>query len=134
LSIKLAEHCVEAVTDAHYETGRGWCYRFIRQNIEALYGHKYTKYDDDTAKKAAARWQRSRYALPDGQTAQIGDICFWTHAHGPNGHVAIRVKGNRYCENSIVHDNGTSGGKGFRGLDEMGKPDLIIRLPEPNQA
>jgi hypothetical protein len=46
---------------------------------------------------------------------------------GGNGHVAIRILGNKVAENSSVHWDGRDA-RGVRTLKEFGNFDMIVRL------
>jgi len=126
----LAAKALQALTESGYEDKPGMCQKFQRQVVAAVYGNRFERYRTGTAHGSALRWRKSQYALPGGTWGQVGDIYYWYEDSGqPNGHTAIRILGNRVAENSVVHGDANSGGRGTRKLGQIQKPDLIIRLP-----
>lgn len=120
-----------ALSDSQVESLPGFCQRFVREVVQKLYGHKFDKWlAKPTARLAAAAWMRSPYAVDPSHGSVPGDILFFTKGHDENGHVVIRIEGNLVAENSRVH-RGPHGAKGVRRMDEIGTPDLIVRLPPP---
>lgn len=125
----LATQAEEALTDDDFEREPGYCQRFVRQVRQAVYGHQYDQYDASSAKESAALWRHSSLAVDPEQGSQVGDILYFEHGHGPNGHVVIRIPGNLVAENSIAHNTPHHRGKGTRKLWQLGTPSLIVRLP-----
>jgi hypothetical protein len=129
VSITLDQQALVALHDPAFEKMPGYCQRFVRQCIEALYGDDYERFEASSALRAAKRWRQSDFAHDPRNGSQIGDILYYEHGHGPFGHVAIRVPGNQVAENSVVHRSRKNGGKGTRTLEAVGEPSLIVRLP-----
>ncbi len=127
----LAETALKALTDDNFETEPGMCQRFVRQVIFAVHGPEFENYRANNAHNTAKIWRRSRYVVAPENGSQIGDILYWyATPRQPDGHVAIRVAGNRFAENSVVHRGKKNGAKGTRPLHAKKSPDLLIRLPE----
>jgi hypothetical protein len=120
----------EALTNDDYETDPGYCQRFVRQVVHAVYGSRYEQYRGQDAKDSARLWRHSQLCVNPKNGSVPGDILYFEHRHGPHGHVVIRIHGNKVAENSVVHSNGRHGGKGTRELWQLGTPSLIVRLPK----
>jgi hypothetical protein len=118
-----------AVTAPGYATEPGQCQHFIREVIEAEYGLDYEEYRAGSAKEAGKLWKKSPYAVDPKEGSIIGDILYKVNCAGKFGHVGIRIPGNRVAENSSAHVQ-EGDARGFRSLEEFGKYDLIVRLPE----
>lgn len=113
----------------------GYCQRWARQCVQAVYGDRFNAWFKPTAKETAKaflqRVPKGARVISTGSVAQseLGDLLFATVGHGGFGHVGIRVAGNRVAENSVIH-RGAHGAIGFRPLSEF-EFDVIVRLPEP---
>lgn len=112
------------------EKEAGQCKRWVRQVCEgAGVPVAYRPPTVIDAKDCAAWYREEREDVCVDNGSVPGDILFWEHGHGPHGHVAIRIPGNRVAENSTAHaPDGKPDGRGTRPLDELGPPSLIVRL------
>lgn len=137
----LAANAVKAVTaTSGYEKKSGWCQKFTRQNIQAVYGNRFNQYFGDSAAETMENFRKSPYAVKVqpgvlGGGSVVGDILYkGTKTSGKYGHVGIRVAGNKVAENSSSHINeaGDRDARGFRSLQAYGNFELIVRLPDPN--
>ena len=84
-----------------------------------------------SARQAFAEYEELGLAMPVGTVAQIGDILYWVRdGDGKHGHVAIKVRVDRYNENSTVHCGpGDKDARGWRYLS--GHPGYrVVRLWE----
>lgn len=128
----LSKAARQAPENNKIERRKSYCYRAFRQLRQAVYGSQFDQYDDDserpTAKKAERRWADSPYVVDQDKGTLPGDVFFFGD-HGPDGHVGIRVPGNLLFDNSESSVGRVVGAKGFRRLQDMGKPTLVIRLP-----
>lgn len=125
----LEEAAVKAVTADGFETLPHYCQRWTRQVVETVYGKRF----EDVIHKANAisaglALRSAGYSIPLQNGSVPGDLLFKLHGSGGDGHVGIRVLGNKVAENSSVHWDGHDA-RGFRSLKEFGHFDLIIRLP-----
>lgn len=112
-----------------FPTAPRLCQRFVRMVIQAAYGRRYDRYHGATAEQSRHLWSASPYAVDPSRGSVIGDILYKRGTpSNPAGHVGIRIAGNRVAENSTVH-GGDGDARGTRSLDEFGKVDLIVRLP-----
>ena len=126
----LAAVAKQALTAVGFVSERGMCQKFVRQVIQAARGRKYDQFHGASAEQSRKLWQASPFAVVPERGSVIGDILYKrAHDGQPYGHVGIRIAGNRVAENSTVH-NGAFGGRGIRLLENFGKPDLIVRLPQ----
>lgn len=120
--------------------GSGKCQMWMRYTVQALDGPKWDSWLwQRSAKLAGEAFWNKRATLPDGAVVlkssraadtQVGDLLYRTESGGKDGHVCIRVSGNRVAENSSVH-SGPNGAIGFRPLGAV-TFDTIVRLPDPN--
>lgn len=132
MSRALELRAITAIDDPDFETEPGYCQRFVRQCIQSVYGSRFDKYHDESADASLKLWKKSPYAVDPSRGSVPGDILYFRERPGrKNGHVVIRVTGNKAAENSTVHSDPVNGGKGYRPLSKLGKPDLIVRLPNP---
>jgi hypothetical protein len=108
------------------------CQKWARQQYESVYGDIFHADNPLTAHLAALEWCKTRYCHAGGNWGQIGDLLYWTGTPSqPEGHVVIRIKGNRIAENSVVHFLWDGDGRGTRLIKNLPrKPDVIVRLPK----
>src|SRR6476660_5629063 len=133
-NLKLAHKASEALTaKSGFEKQSGYCCRFVRQVIQAVYGNKYDKYFKASAYETMLAFKDSPYAvkLTKGELgggSVIGDILFkGNKTSGKFGHVGIRVAGNKIAENSSAHFNEKEGdhdARGTRSLQAWGDFEL----------
>ena len=110
--------------------GRSHCQMFVRSAVQVLHGHKYDQYHKRTAHLSALAWKKSPFWRKFRNDSVPGDIVYWYGTkRNPAGHCAIRLPGNKYAENSVVHWPGSLWGKGLRLVYRVRPPDLIVRLP-----
>lgn len=122
---------IAAVEDDAFETKPSYCQRFVRQVIQSEYGGRFDKFHKDTADASMKAWAKSPYAVHPDRGSVPGDILYWRETPSRrHGHVGVRVTGNKIAENSYVHQGNQNGAKGYRPLSALGKPDLIVRIPE----
>jgi hypothetical protein len=108
------------------------CQQWARQVYELVYGQEFEKYRRENARLTALAWRASPYNVPLERGSVIGDLLYKTHGSGGDGHVGIRINGNRVAENSSLHfDDDDDDARGIRTLREFGHFDVIIRLPFP---
>lgn len=132
MSQALQEQVTRALTAQGFTTERGKCQKFVRQNIQKVYGGFFDDFHKGSAKESARAWSQSKWYLVGSHPSIPGDILYYTSAdHGEYGHVAVRVLGNQVAENSTYHFERTGDGRGKRPLLALGTPSLIVRLPEP---
>jgi hypothetical protein len=107
----------------------GHCAGHVRENLWRFRGHAGEPPAGLDA-KGQGQWLLSHgWQRIEGHKAQIGDICYWPK-RGLHGHVAVRVPGNRYGENSVRHDpTGEGDGRGFVDMADMPVPTYAVRLP-----
>jgi len=111
---------------------RYWCSRFCRRVARRVYGLRYDHLFGPSARETAARLKAAGLLL-DHQTGSIpGDLLFKLDTKsGKDGHVGIRVEGNKVAENSSTKKGRINGALGFRTLEEFGKVSAVGRLPQP---
>lgn len=134
-NLALASAAAERIVQRRGSTTPGYCQRWVRQCVQAVYGGRYDAMWRASARTTALAWQAARRAgtLPPGvvvldspydRDTRVGDLLY--RLKPPFGHVSIRVLGNKAAENSTAH-----GAKalGFRPLAAVAF-DVIVRLPE----
>lgn len=127
---KLAAMAVKALTAKGFESTPGYCQRFFRQVRQAVHAHNYDAYDGATAEQSRKLWLGTPFAVAPEHGSVIGDVLYKKATpNQPDGHVGIRIAGNKVAENSTVH-SGKFGGRGVRSLEDFGHYDLIVRIPE----
>lgn len=125
----LAATAVSAVTDPAFERRGSYCQRFLRQVIQKAHGARYDAFHKGTAEASRKAWIRAGYAVPVKNGSVVGDILYKRATNAvPEGHVGIRVSGNRVAENSTTGIGRVQGAKGFRTLEEFGEVQTIVRL------
>lgn len=130
---QLANAAAKALTNNAFVLRRGMCQKFARQVIQSVYGDKYDAYHKASANLSHDAWKRSKFAVDPSRGSVVGDLLYWDgDAAQPDGHVAIRIAGNRVAENSVIH-YGPNGGKSTRAMSRLREPDLIVRLPRPTK-
>jgi hypothetical protein len=120
-----------ALTAPHYVTLPHCCQMWVREVLEHVYKLKYDDYMKPTAALSALAFKNSPFAVPLKNGSAVGDILYRIHGSGGDGHVGIRIDGNRVAENSSVHWGDDEDARGIRTLKEFGNFDLIVRLPSP---
>lgn len=121
---RFALHCLTAVG---YVKKPHRCEQFVREVAQAHFVQQYSEFWSDTARNTGLRFKNSEYAVPLEQGSVPGDLLFKLNGSGGDGHVGIRIEGNRVAENSSVHWNGTDA-RGTRSMKEFGHFDVIVRL------
>jgi hypothetical protein len=130
LSKELETIARQAVYDDDFNSGRSHCQMWVRQCIQRVYGARFDAFHRGNAIQSEAAWKQSKYWLVGSHPTVPGDILYYTSPeHGVNGHVVIRIAGNRVAENSLLHYDQTGDGRGTRPLSAVGKPTLVVRLP-----
>jgi hypothetical protein len=96
-----------------------------------VYGDIFHGDNPATATDAAWFWSQTKYAHGGGGWGAIGDLLYWFgNPSQPEGHVVIRIPGNKIAENSVVHFLWDGDGRGTRAIKNLPRtPDLIVRLP-----
>ena len=134
---KLAAKAAEALTEPGFESRAGYCQRFVRQLVQAVYGAKYDKHFAASAAETMENFRKAglavKYdaALPGGGS-ELGDLLYkGTRTSGKFGHVAVRVAGNKAAENSSSHvSEKDREARGTRSLAAYGAWEYSVRLPE----
>lgn len=130
---KLSDAATRAVTVKGYETQPHLCERFVRQVCQKVYGSEFdAQWKASAAATGQAFQEDGQFVVPLTAGSVPGDLLFKLQGSGGDGHVGIRVLGNRVAENSSVHWNSQAphpDARGFRSLKEFGHYDLIVRLP-----
>lgn len=130
-NLKLAAKAELALRDNSFTRVDGRCQQFVRQVIQSTHGAKYDGYHKATAELSRQAWAKSPYAVAPSRGSVVGDILYKKGTPGqPAGHVGIRVPGNRVAENASVSRGRVSGAKGYRSLEDFGRVELIVRLPD----
>ena len=132
---KLADVALKRATEGKGERKPGYCQRWARQCVQAALGSRYDAWWRGEADETAAAFLTN--PPPGAQVirsrsvskTRLGDLLYCTTGHGGQGHVGIRVLGNRVAENSVRKSGRTHGAIGFCPLGEFGF-DVIVRLPQ----
>ncbi len=103
------------------------CQEWVRLCAEQEFGTKFDDEFDETALLSARNFKGTKYEVPLENGSQPGDLLYKMTGSGGNGHVAIRILGNKVAENSSVHWDGRDA-RGVRTLKEFGNFDMIVRL------
>lgn len=128
---KLNDAAIRAVTATGYATQPHLCERWVREVCQHVYGNAFDEFWQASARATALAFlDDERYVVPLTAGSLPGDLLFKTTGSGGDGHVSIRVAGNRVAENSSCHwrDSGQDA-RGFRTLVDFGHFDVIVRLP-----
>jgi hypothetical protein len=126
----LAAAAEKAIYDKGVTGVRGMCQKFFRQVVQKKYGNKYDGYHKGTAEASRRAWAQSAFAVDPARGSVVGDILYKKGTAGqPEGHVGVRVPGNRVAENATTSQGRKQGAKGYRSLESFGRVDLIVRLP-----
>ena len=127
----LAAAAVSAVTNPAFERRGGYCQRVVRQVVQGAHGNRYDRFHKATAEASRKAWIAGGYAVSPQNGSVIGDILYKAATRDvPEGHVGIRVAGNRVAENSTTSLGRLQGAKGFRTLEEFGSVKTIVRLKD----
>ena len=125
----LAATATSAITNPAFERRGGYCQRFVRQVVQRAHGSRYDRFHKSTAEASRKAWIAGGYAVNPKNGSVIGDILYKAATREvPEGHVGIRVAGNRVAENSTTSLGRVQGAKGFRTLEEFGAVKTIVRL------
>lgn len=125
---KLNDAAIAAVTaKTGYEKKPHYCQRWVRQVVQSVCGATYDHLFKASAVETGKAMKAAGLSVPLTRGCVPGDLLYKLTGSGGDGHVGIRVEGNRVAENSSVHWNGKDA-RGFRSLKEFGNFDLIIRL------
>jgi hypothetical protein len=144
----LADAATAAVTDNHLTNDMpkdpgvkapGMCSAFVRRVVRKVYGSKFDHLFGKSARVSGKNFQSTSFARPYGGPAslQVGDLLFKLDGSKGFGHVGIFVGPQGVAENSSTKVGRVSGAKGYRSVQDFGKPDkidLIVRLPDPHGA
>lgn len=128
---RLARRAKKVVESTGTDSRKAMCQKAIRESIQQEYGGRYNKYHAGNAITSMRRWKDSPYAVAPAHGSVVGDILYQGKSAGdPRGHVGIRVPGNMVAENGSRSSGRVRGGYGFVSLEDFGRVDLIVRLPE----
>lgn len=146
----IATHAENAVYKGNFETDKGFCMRFMRQNDESVEGTKYEALwrgdgseRDATAARAGHRFLKAGLGFLASDLGahgglQPGDMPVKTQV-APNrwgdfsGHIgALCMDMKRIAENSSTSIGRVRGALGFRTLAQWGAFNIVIRLPDPS--
>jgi hypothetical protein len=106
------------------------CQQWVREVVQHVYGNRFDRYFYRVnAIGSGLAFKNSPYCVPLENGSVPGDILYKLSGSGGDGHVGIRILGNKVAENSSVHWDGQDA-RGIRTLREFGNFDLIVRLPE----
>lgn len=104
------------------------CQEWVRQVCQAATGDLFDDFWGESALITAQNFESDdTLTVPLVQGSQPGDLLYKMHGSGGDGHVGIRILGNRVAENSSVHWTGRDA-RGIRPLVAFGNFDLIVRL------
>lgn len=132
-NITLATTARNALGDPDFEDADGYCQRFVRQCLEAVYGDKYADYMKSSAKLAAQAFLSNGLGTQNFRVLEVGDILYKTKGSGGFGHVGIYLgDGKGVAENSSTPIGRVQGAKGIRTLRQFGGYQVMVRLPDPN--
>lgn len=132
---KLADVALARMKSGMGEREPGYCQRWVRQCCQFIYGGKYNRWWQASAKDTATQFLNHP---PEGvivlktnrvSKTRLGDLLYCTEGHGGFGHVGIRIPGNRVAENSVRKADRTHGAIGTCPLADFGF-DVVVRLPE----
>lgn len=125
----LSAAAISGLTNPAFEKKPGMCQRFVRQAIQRAHGNRFDRFHLGTAELSRRAWINGGYSVEPKNGSVIGDILYKKATSGqPEGHVGIRISGNRVAENSTRSAGRISGGKGIVSLAEFGHVDTIVRL------
>jgi hypothetical protein len=125
LQAELATH------EAGFETEAGMCLRFVRQVAQSAFGEAAWPVPRGSDAKDALEWFTARGALlGKSNLGTPGCLLFWVGpGHGKHGHVAIRIPGNRFAENSSLHiGRGDADARGVRQMIKRNRPTHVVRF------
>jgi hypothetical protein len=121
-----------ALTAPHFTSIPHECQIWTREVYEFVYAEQFEKYRRSSARQTALAFKESPFYVPFPNGSTIGDLLYKTVGSGGDGHVGIRINGNRVAENSSVHvEDDAPDARGIRTLKEFGNFDVIVRLPPP---
>jgi len=132
----IAQAATIALTAPGFERRPGYCQRWVRQVVEALYGDEFDQYWRGTAYETMRAFRDSVYFLPAQNSADVwtplqrGDLVYKGRiTSGRAGHVGIPILGNRFAENSSCHwSEADPDARGTRSIAAWGPYEGIVRL------
>ena len=128
MSKAISSAAIAAVTEKMgFEKKPHYCQRWVRQVVQSVCGSDYDKLFKGNAADTGKAMKAAGLSIPLTRGCVPGDLLYKLTGSGGDGHVGIRVEGNRVAENSSVHWDGKDA-RGFRSVKEFGNFDLIIRL------
>ncbi len=132
MSHPLAVEAERALTASGTERRRSMCQKWARECYERVYGDIFHGDNPATAHAAMQYWRDTPFVKGGNQWGAVGDLLYWRGTPSqPEGHVAIRILGNKIAENSVVHYLWDGDGRGTRDIKRLPRtPDLIVRLPK----
>lgn len=133
-NITLATTARNALGDPDFEDADGYCQRFVRQCLEAVYGDKYADYMEPSALLSARSFLASGLGTQNFRVLEVGDILYKVRGSGGFGHTGIYLgDGKGVAENSSTPIGRVQGAKGIRTLRQFGEYQVMVRLPDPNK-
>jgi hypothetical protein len=72
----LAKQAEAALTAKGFESKAGYCQRWTRQVVQAVYGNEFDEYFKASAYETMLAFQDSPYAVDPDQGSLIGDILY----------------------------------------------------------
>jgi hypothetical protein len=133
---QISEAAKKALRSSGFETKRNNCLRFVRQVVGSVRPKAWPLPIGPNAWEAYQLLRDKGYEIPLSHGSQIGDLLFKAPTEAvPQGHVGIRIEGNRVAENSSFHANSDDDdARGTRSLKEFGRVAAIIRLGDDFNA
>ena len=127
---QVASAAKKALRGSSFETKRRNCLRFVRQVVGSVKAGGWPLAIGPNAWEAFELLRDKGYSVPLSNGSQIGDLLFKAPTEKvPEGHVGIRIEGNRVAENSSFHAaTDDDDARGTRSLREFGRIAGIIRL------
>lgn len=136
---KLGNEALYAIKADGFCTEKGYCQKWVREVISAVYGDEFKRFEKASAKLAAYAWRDGDWKgykvilNPKPEQTQEGDVLYKTIGSGGAGHVGIRVvygKNGGVAENSSFHWNGEDA-RGVRDIYEFFKGtgvQVLVRI------
>lgn len=137
LQKKIAAKAEQALFQTGFETNPGFCWRWVRQVLEATMGEEAPIPPRGVDAGGALDWYIEEGMKRERVTNTLpGDIYFWTGpGHGRHGHVGIRIYGNQLAENSSVHASGSDReARGTRALWVLPSISAVVRVKPVRRA
>jgi len=112
-----------------YSNQPGLCAQAMRLVVARVLGKERSWRSGPDALQVAAILKERGQELPPGTFPEVGDLCVWSGpTHGEHGHIAMRVLGNRFANNSTWNWNRTGDARGFRSLTIWTPSTRVFRL------